>query len=236
MTSDRRGQGDQGDEDLDEALQPARQVGQCRRGNRREQGDSQDREGQVVAVDHDPGRPAAAVPDQQDEGPTHRRRAGRAQRDVARHRPAAREQGHPQHDDHDAERAGLVNHRHQPGDRPRRRMDDSGDGPVDAGVIADDEHAAHQGQDGTGQAHSVAPAPTSLAVAHRSQHDRAPATQERLFGACHGGGRPGPQARTGIRAHVSLPAAGPERRRRAGPTIRRGSGGGLRLPPCAPPS
>ena len=211
MTPDRRGQGDQGDEDLDEALQPARQVGQCHRGDRREQRDPQDREGQVVAVDHDPARPAAAAPDQQDEDPAHRRRADRAQRDVARHRPAAGEQRHPDHDDHDAKRARLVHHRHQPGDGPRRRMNDSGDGPVDAGVVADDEHAAHQGQDGTSQAHSVAPAPTSLAVADRSQHDRAPAPHNLLRRAGGDGGRLGPQVWTGIRAHVSRLAAGPER-------------------------
>src|SRR5689334_15273895 len=71
-----------------------------------------------------------------------------------------------------------------------------------AGVRADASHAD-----------SVAPAPTSLAVADRSQHDRAPAPHQLRRGAGRGGsgGRLGPQAWTGIRAHVSRLAAGPER-------------------------
>jgi hypothetical protein len=65
--------------------------------------------------------------------------------------------------------------------------------------------------------------------------------QELPFGDCHGGGRLGPQAWTGIRAHVSQLAAGPERpcarasSRGAGQAIRRGSGGRLRLPAIRAP-
>jgi hypothetical protein len=57
-------------------------------------------------------------------------------------------------------------------------VDDSGDGPVDAGVVTDDQHAADQGHDGTGHPDAVAPAPASLAVADRSEQHRTPATGE----------------------------------------------------------
>ena len=181
VTSHRRGQGHQGDEDLDEALHASRQVGQRRGGHRGEQGDLQDRERQVVPVDHDPARSSAVASEQENQDAAHRRRAGRTQREVTRDHPAARDQGQPHQDDHDADRASLVDHRHQPGDAPRRRMDDLDDGLVDAGVVVDDEHAAHQGEHGQGQAHSVASAPASLTVADRSEHDRTPVTQQVLL-------------------------------------------------------
>ncbi len=84
-------------------------------------------------------------------------------------------------------------------------MDHLDDGPVDAGVESDDQHAAHQAQDGTSQAHPVAPAPASLAVADGGQQDGSPATQEIVPGAGNGGLRLGVQARSG--AHVSHLAA-----------------------------
>ena len=37
-------------------------------------------------------------------------------------------------------------------------------------------------EDGRGQAHPVAPAPASLAVADRGEHDRTPAAQQMLLG------------------------------------------------------
>ena len=74
-----------------------------------------------------------------------------------------------------------VHHRHQPRDAPRRRMDHLGDGPVDTGVVPDDQQAAHQGQHGSGQPDAVASATAPLAAADRGEHDRAPATQEMLL-------------------------------------------------------
>src|ERR1039458_1954631 len=96
--------------------------------------------------------------------------------------PPAGDQGQRQQNERDAERTSVVDHRHQPGDAPRRRMDDLDDGPVDAGVVADDDYATHEGEDGASQARSVASASTSLAVAARGEHHRAPATQEWWLG------------------------------------------------------
>jgi hypothetical protein len=59
-------------------------------------------------------------------------------------------------------------------------VDYLGDGPVDPGVIPDDQQAAHQDEDGSGQAYAIASATASLAAADRGEHDRAPATQEML--------------------------------------------------------
>ena len=81
-------------------------------------------------------------------------------------------------EDHDTESARLVHHRHQPGDAPRGWMDHLGDGPVDPGVVPDDEQAAHQGEDGSGQAHAVASPTALLAAADRREYDRAPATKD----------------------------------------------------------
>ena len=149
VAPDGRGQRHQGDEDLDEALHAPRQVRQGRGRHRHEQGDPPHGETQVVVTDHDPGGPSAVAAQDHDQDPARRRGAGRAQRDVPRDHPAARDQGQRHQDDRHAERAGVVDHRHQPGDAPRRRVDDLGDGPVYPGVIADDEQAAHQRQDGS---------------------------------------------------------------------------------------
>ena len=181
MTSDGRGQGDQRDEDLDEALHAPRQIRQRGRGHRHEHGDLNDGEAHVVVVDHDPGRPSAAAAEQDDQDPARRRRAGRAQPDVARDLPPPCDQGQHHQDGHDAERARLVHHGHQPGDAPRWRMDHLGDGPVDPGVVPDDEQAAGHGEDGDGQADAVASAPATLAAADRGEYDRAPAPQEMLL-------------------------------------------------------
>ena len=133
-------------------------------------------------MDQDSARPSAVASEQEGEDPAHHRGADSTQRNVARDHPAACDQGQRQQKDRDAERTSVVDHRHQPGDAPRRRMDDLDDGLVDAGVAADDDYAAHEREDGTSQAGSVAPASTSLAVADRSEHNRAPATQEMWLG------------------------------------------------------
>jgi hypothetical protein len=49
-------------------------------------------------------------------------------------------------------------------------MDDLGDGAVDAGVVTDDEHAAHEREDRAGQAQSVAATPASLAGPDGSEY------------------------------------------------------------------
>ena len=61
-------------------------------------------------------------------------------------------------------------------------MDDLDDGLVDAGVEADDDQAAHEGEDGADYAQPVASASTSLAVADRGEHDRTPVAQEMALG------------------------------------------------------
>jgi hypothetical protein len=181
VASDGRRQGHEGDEDLDEALHAARQIRQPRGGDRHEQGDLHDGKAHVVAVDRDPARTAAAASEDGDQDSARRRRPGRTQPDVACDLPAAGEQGQCHQDDHDAGRARLVYHRHQPCDAPWRRMDHPADGPVDPGVIPDDQQAAHQSENGGGQPHAVASAPASLAAADRGEYGRAPATQEMLL-------------------------------------------------------
>ena len=206
MTPHGRGQGHQGDEGLDDALHAPRQIRQRRRGHRHEQGDLQHREAHLVVADHDPGRPAAPAAQHGDQDPAHRGRPGRAQPDVARDLPPARDQGQDHQDDHDTERARLVHHRHQPGDAPRRRMDHLRDGPVDPGVVPDDEQAARQGEDGNGQPYAVASPTASLAAADRGENGRAPVTQKVLLrnGALPLGETPGHTGHSTFRRRRTL--------------------------------
>jgi hypothetical protein len=56
------------------------------------EGDLEDREREVITVDHDAARSSAVTAQQKDEDPAHRNRADRAQRYVPYDRPAARDQ------------------------------------------------------------------------------------------------------------------------------------------------
>ena len=179
IPADRPGQRDQPDEDFDDPLQAAGQVGQRGRGHRHEQGDLQDGKAQVVVVQLRPAGPSALAAEQQDEQPAGQRRGGRAQRQVAGHRPAPRDQRDQHQPGDDTVRADLVDHRDQPGDAARRRVDDLDNGPVDARVVVDDQQAADQGEDGEGEPGPVGATAAALPVPYRGEQDGAPAGQRR---------------------------------------------------------
>jgi hypothetical protein len=61
-------------------------------------------------------------------------------------------------------------------------MDDLDDGPVNAGVEADEQQAAHQCKHSAGQARPIRPAPSPLSVARRGEHRRTPAAQQARAG------------------------------------------------------
>jgi hypothetical protein len=57
-------------------------------------------------------------------------------------------------------------------------MDDLGNGAVYAGVVVDDEHAAHQREDRAGQPQAVASTSASLAGPDGSEYGRTPPAQQ----------------------------------------------------------
>ncbi len=173
---------DQPDEDFDDPLQAAGQVGQRSRGHRHEDCDLHDRETQVIAVDHDSAGPPAVTAEHRDEDQARHDRDNYAQRDVPGQHPAPGDQGQQHQRRRDAVRPDLIDHRDQPGDAARRRMDDFGDGPVDARVVPDDQQAADQAENGQHEPYPVAAAAAALAVPGRGEEDGPPAGQHRRLG------------------------------------------------------
>ena len=133
------------------------------------------RELDAVSVDRRAWTPATVRAHQKHQEPGHRGGPDHAQCDVTSHfhTPSQKSQ-HYKHRRH-AKGAGVIHDGDQPADTRWGRIHYPRDRSVHSVAIPDNQQADEQSQHGRHQPESVATAPATLAVAHRSEYNRAPA-------------------------------------------------------------